>query len=309
MNYDITVLTDRRYVNPAKRNDYINNVLHEDDLVVKALEAKGLKVCRTNWDDPSFDWSSTKYALFRTTWDYFDRFNEFMQWLDQVKHRTRFINSYEIIKWNIDKSYLFELGKKGIPIPDSKYIHSGSKANLSEILSDVSWKTVILKPAIAGAARHTYKFDLHEADRYNEAFTQLIANENMILQEYQQMITEMGEITLMIFGGKYSHAVLKRAKPGDFRVQDDFGGTVHPYEPEREAIELAEHTFNLCPGKPAYGRVDMMWDNNGQLCISELELIEPELWFRKSAIAADLFSKAILEKMKEFNNQNQIHTL
>ena len=45
-----------------------------------------------------------------------------------------------------------------------------------------------------------------------------------MLQEYQNKITTKGEVAFMIFGGKYSHAVLKKAKPGDFRVQDDFGG-------------------------------------------------------------------------------------
>ena len=29
-----------------------------------------------------------------------------------------------------------------------------------------------------------------------------------------------------MINGQFTHAVLKKAKPGDFRVQDDFGGTV-----------------------------------------------------------------------------------
>ena len=72
MKLDIVVLTDRRYVAPEKKTPYIENVLQEDQLVLDALKNQGFKAVRKAWDDPDFDWSTTKYALFRTTWDYFD---------------------------------------------------------------------------------------------------------------------------------------------------------------------------------------------------------------------------------------------
>ena len=74
MQFDVVVLTDRRYVSPTKKTPYIENVLLEDRLVVEALQNEGLTVGRKAWDDPDFNWSTTRFALFRTTWDYFDRF-------------------------------------------------------------------------------------------------------------------------------------------------------------------------------------------------------------------------------------------
>ncbi len=41
MLYDITILTDHRYVSPTKIDWYIQNVLDEDQLVKSALEKKG----------------------------------------------------------------------------------------------------------------------------------------------------------------------------------------------------------------------------------------------------------------------------
>jgi glutathione synthase/RimK-type ligase-like ATP-grasp enzyme len=303
MLYDITILTDRRYVDPDIQNDYIRNVLLEDQLVRASLEKRGLKVHRTNWDDKHFDWGKTRYALFRTTWDYFDRFQAFNEWLGWVRNKTKLINPYSLIQWNIDKSYLFELRKKGIPIPPSTFIPAGITKNLMDIVQEHSWDRFILKPAIAGAARHTYLFDKKDVNNYESIFKTLIKVENMILQEYQEQITSKGEITLMMFGSQYSHAVIKKAKAGDFRVQDDFGGSVAPYRASPDSKALALKAIEACPVLPAYGRVDMMWDNHDELCISELELIEPELWFRLHPEAADQMASSIIDYMKHSKDE------
>ena len=73
--FDIVILTDHRYVNPKKADWYTQQVLDEDSLLQTALENKGLKVCKKDWADKGFDWTTTKYAIFRTTWDYFERFD------------------------------------------------------------------------------------------------------------------------------------------------------------------------------------------------------------------------------------------
>ena len=75
--YDIVILTDHRYVNPKKKDWYTKQVLDEDELLLNALEKKDLSVCKKDWSDSAFDWTKTKYAIFRTTWDYFERFKEF----------------------------------------------------------------------------------------------------------------------------------------------------------------------------------------------------------------------------------------
>ena len=47
----------------------------------------------------------------------------------------------------------------------------------------------------------------------------------------------------MLVNGHFTHSILKKAKAGDFRVQDDFGGMVYEYEASKNEINLAEKVF------------------------------------------------------------------
>lgn len=293
MLYDITLLTDSRYVAPVNAGWYELNILKEDQLITAALEKRGFQVTRINWDNADFDWKQTRAAVFRTTWDYFHRFAEFSAWLDRVSSETQFINPLSTIRWNMDKHYLGDLQSRNIRIPPTVFIKQDDNRTLSQIATVTSWNEFILKPAVSGAARHTYRFSRDEITEHEIIYRQLIAGEAMLLQEFQSRILTKGEVALMCFNGKYSHAVLKRAKAGDFRVQDDFGGSVHDYTPGEEEIRFAEEVVRVCHPTPVYARVDLIWDSADQLCVSELELIEPELWIRNFPPAAETFAEAL----------------
>jgi len=193
--FDIVILTDNRYVNPTTTNWYIDQVLLEDQLLQTALEDKGLKVCKKDWVDPSFDWKETKYAIFRTTWDYFDRFDEFFSWLDQTKNKTTFINSAEVINWNIDKHYLQDLAKSGINIAPTLFAEKGDKITLQKLFEKTKWKEAVIKPAISGAARHTYRITPSNYADFENTFQQLIKKECMLFQEFLENIILSGEIS------------------------------------------------------------------------------------------------------------------
>ncbi|UII75742.1 hypothetical protein LV716_15990 [Flagellimonas sp. HMM57] len=300
--YDIVILTDRRYIDPKEKNEYTDNILLEDRLVAEAFENIGLKVIRKSWDDPKFDWTSTKYALFRTTWDYFDRFEAFSKWLDTVSTQTRLINCKKLIDWNIDKHYLKDLAAAGITIPKTVFVEKGMETSLAKTCEEAKEKyhfksnSFVLKPCVSGAARHTYKFDVSEITQHETIFKELIATEAMMLQEFQHNIVEQGEISMMVFNGKFTHAVLKVAKQGDFRVQDDFGGSVHDYKPSKTEIEFSEKVVNAVPELPIYARVDIFKDNNSDWALAELEIFEPELWFRHNPEAAIVLALTIKER-------------
>lgn len=295
--FDVVILTESRYVRPEKVSDYVQNILTEDGLLKKALESHGLKVIRKDWADPDFDWSSTKCAIFRTTWDYFDRFDEFKLWLERVEGEMQFINPISQIRWNMDKCYLKELGDKGIRIVQTVFVKKGEPRSLSSLIKETGWKDVILKPNIAGAARNTFKINADNLDQHEAFFSELIKTKDMMLQPFQYNIATKGEVSFMVMGGKFTHAILKKAKSGDFRVQDDFGGTVHNYEAPIEEISFAEDVVKACEPLPFYARVDVMWDNEDKLAVSEVELIEPELWFREFPEAAVVLADEILKRI------------
>ena len=291
--FDIVILTDNRYIEPDIKNWYINQVLLEDKILQEKLESIGMKVCRKDWADHDFDWNSTKYAIFRTTWDYFDRFDEFFLWINQTKDKTNFINSTDIIYWNIDKYYLRDLSEKGINITSSLFIEKNKKINLKQLFEKTKWIEAVIKPTISGAARHTYRINTKNYNKYEDLFRNLIKNECMIFQEFMHNVTLKGEISLIMIAGKYTHAVRKIAKKGDFRVQDDHGGKVIPYEANSLEIEFAKQCIVKCPFSPIYARVDIIYDNKNKPALVELELIEPELWFRNNTESALLLAKEI----------------
>ncbi len=114
----------------------------------------------------------------------------------------------------------------------------------------------------------------------------------MMLQEFQRTILNKGEISLVFIQGKYTHAVLKKGKPGDFRVQDDFGGSVSVHKALDSEIKFGEKCLKALGEIPLYARVDIFYNQENKLNLGELELIEPELWFRLNPEGANRLAEA-----------------
>ncbi|MEN1783813.1 MAG: hypothetical protein AAGF77_01630 [Bacteroidota bacterium] len=295
---DITLATDPRYLKSKPGDRYVENVLLEDQLVASALEKLGLSVIRKAWDDPNFDWSSTRYVLFRAVWDYFERLERFKTWFHATANKTEFLNPKDLILWNLDKHYLKDLRSKGIHIPKTIFLEPGSSDTLMDAIGKakkigVNSDEFVLKPCIGGGARHTYRFHLTQWKKYQEILAGLLPQEGMMLQEFQKNILSKGEVSIMVIHGKVTHAILKKAKSGDFRVQDDWGGTVAVHQPSEEEVAFAEAAIKACPQPPIYARVDLFWDNEGAIALAELEIFEPELWFRFFPQASDTLALAI----------------
>ena len=291
--YDVVVLTDSRYVYPLETNTYISNVLREDELVINALKEKNLSVVKKDWNDSIFDWETTRSILFRSTWDYFEKFELFKKWFNKTKNKCLMINSAETIEWNIDKHYLLDLQEHQIPIPNSEFIQRGSSIDLLELMQKKNWNEIVVKPTISGAAKNTYRLNKGEINQFNPSWEKLIYKEDFIIQEFQNNVITEGEVAMIVIGGKFTHAVLKKAKEGDFRVQDDFGGSIAIYNPSKEMVKLAEKCTRILTPIPSYARVDVIWDNFRELVVSELELIEPELWFRLNPNAAQKLAQHV----------------
>ena len=293
--YDVVVLTQAEYINPEKVDWYVQQVLDEDNYVLEALAAHGLNVIKKDWSDPEFDWSTARALMFRTTWDYFERYSEFAPWLSSVSQTCLLLNSAEIINWNIDKHYLSDLMSAGINVAPTKFLKRNTSITLDALFKQTGWTKAVLKPAISGGAWNTYRLSPDSALAHESIFSELISKEDMLFQEFLNDIETFGEISLMFMGGSYTHAVRKIAKPGDFRVQDDHGGRVEVYDASSPEIEFGISALAASPFSPIYARVDIVRDNSGKLSLCELELIEPELWFRNNPSAADELAKACLE--------------
>tara|TARA_R100000935_G_scaffold27288_2_gene47480 strand:+ start:55997 stop:56890 length:894 start_codon:yes stop_codon:yes gene_type:complete len=295
---DVTVVTCKKYLHNTEGSTYVNNIFLEYTLLKNTLEKKGLSVQRVHWDDPTYNWSQTKVALIRTVWDYFERFEEFNMWMVKTASVTNLINPLPLQQWNSHKFYLQELQDKGVRVVPTEYISAKSKTSLAEISAKRGWKKMVIKPAISAAAFHTYKVSEKNSIESETIFQELLQSRDMLVQEFQETIVTKGEASLMVFNGSYTHAILKKAKQGDFRVQDDFGGTVHPYVPSQEEIEFAEFANTQCPTIPVYGRVDIVWDDKGLCYLSEMEFLDPEIWVRNAPETAKLLAEGIFQSIQ-----------
>ncbi len=102
-----------------------------------------------------------------------------------------------------------------------------------------------------------------------------------------------GELSLMFFDKKFSHAVIKKAKSGDFRVQAQFGGISEPVFPGEAIVKSAGALLNTIEEPLLYARVDGIIADDGNFYLMELELIEPVLFIWTDENARENFYKAL----------------
>tara|TARA_A100000164_G_scaffold60838_1_gene49223 strand:- start:489 stop:1379 length:891 start_codon:yes stop_codon:yes gene_type:complete len=291
--FDVTLVTCKKYFAPSLIDKYISNILFEEELLKNALEKINLTVDIAYWDDQNYDWSNTKIALIRTTWDYYQKLDKFVDWIEGVSKQTKLINDKNLLLWNLNKKYLLDLEKKGINIVPTRMVTHKETDTFSEICAENGWNEVIVKPAVSAAAFNTFRIKFSEFQNFESKFQKLLSESEMIIQPFFSSILKKGEASLMAVNGKFTHGILKRAKQGDFRVQDDFGGTVHQFSANKNEIFFAENVFKCCDEVPIYGRVDIMWNNSNDIFLSELEIVEPEIWSRKFPKNADYLAEAI----------------
>ena len=89
---------------------------------------------------------------------------------------------------------------------------------------------------------------------------------------------------------------MKRARDGEFRVQQDFGGRVEAASPSASLLSFAASVMTLVPDTCLYARVDVVESSRGPL-LMELELIEPELYFLHVPEAASRMAQLIAERL------------
>jgi glutathione synthase/RimK-type ligase-like ATP-grasp enzyme len=257
---------------------HLINVANEDDTLLDFLKAKGYQITKEIWNDDTVKWENYDLVILKSPWDYFDLIEDFYAWLAKLeKLKVRLLNPIEIVKWNADKHYLQEIEKAGLKVTPSAFIVKGDQINLHTYFKLFNTHQLIVKPCVSGGSKNTFKVTAANVDEITSSLTQLILEEDFIVQPFLKEIEEHGEWSFLFFNGKFSHAILKKAKEGDFRVQASFGGTVHLKDAPSDYLNNAQLYINQFAKGCLYARVDGTIIN-GEFYLMELELIEPFLF-------------------------------
>lgn len=230
--------------------------------------------------------------VMRTPWDWFhhrEQFREFLQSLASA--RARVVNAPAQLLEFADKTYLPKLQAKGVAVVPTEQLAYEELPRVPELIAKHGWTKAVLKPAFTANAVGAHLFDASSA---RAVLTELSSPQEAapwLLQPFIPSIAE-GELSFIFFQGVFSHAVRKTPKSNEWRVQHEYGGESAPYSPG--ATEVAQATELLAQAAPgtSYGRVDAVsW--NGKLHLMELELVEPELFFRHAPRSPALFADAL----------------
>jgi len=119
---------------------------------------------------------------------------------------------------------------------------------------------------------------------------------DVLVQPFIEEVEREGEYTFIFIDGALSHTTIKRAAVGEFRVQTEYGGSVTSIEPPAGLAVQAAEAFDMVPETQLYARVDGV-ARDKELLLTELELIEPNLFLNHATGAADRLAHAIARRL------------
>jgi len=273
----------------------LGKLTSDDQLAANLLLKQNVIVDAVAWDDPSVQWQKFDAVILRSTWNYHRQLPKFLQWLAILDQPTVSVwNPSDVVRANVSKKYLIDFNNAGIPIVPTVFVPQNKSAQLRSILEKENWERVIIKPEVSASAYQTISASLTNAEDDQNQLDEILKTSGALIQEFRNEITETGEWSLIFFERKFSHAVLKHPRAGDFRVQEELGGIIQAAIPSDSLIHQAQRILNHVNGQLLYARVDGIVADD-EFLVMELELIEPSLFMGFSTGAAERFASSIVK--------------
>ncbi len=253
-----------------------------------ALRAAGAEVAPVRWTDIG-EAAGFDLVLPLVAWGYNLRYAEWLAFVDAAEvSGIPVVNPPALLRWNGDKAYLAELTAATIPTVPTLSVDHLNEAALSAAHNVLQSAELVVKPPVSAGAYGTFRLGP------GEPVPEEVHGRPMLIQPWLPAVQEEGEYSLMLFGGQFSHCVVKRPHAGDFRVQPEHHGTTEICALPEGALAVAQAALAAAPTPSAYARVDLIRGLDGGLVIMELELIEPALFLDLSPGSEQRFAQAVL---------------
>lgn len=273
-------------------------------LIEAAFRERGLDARLCDWDDERVDWTEFECCVLRSPWSYTRRPEAFREWCEAASVATQFINPLDVVTWSLDKRYLHDLARAGVPIVDTNFVEPGSPAApaIAELIN--AGNDIVIKPTVGANSRQVRRFATAQTEDAL-AHLELIHSQGKVAmaQPYLRAIDDLGETNLIYFGGVFSHAIRKAALLGDD------GSTSKPTMDVRELrvpgddeLAVAASAVRVAASRGAgtnlaYARVDLVRDNSGRPVVLELEVCEPSFSMPLEPESANRYADAVLKHL------------
>ena len=273
--------------------DDIGNFVSDADLSFAPMNELGWQVDMVPWRRDT-DWDDYDLVYICTPWDYQNDVAGFLDVLATIERSSaRLCNGLELVRWNLEKTYLQELESRGADIVPSRFFDSFDARRVGACFDAHDTDTIVLKPVVGANSDNIFVVTRPLPGDVVDTLGNVFADRPFFVQPFMDSVRSEGEYSLFFFGGEYSHSILKKPKRGDFRSQEEHGADIQPVEAPDAIVDTAQRVVGVISPQPVYVRADFVRGNGKRFLLMELELIEPALYFRTDPGSAGRFAKAL----------------
>ncbi|MCB2088907.1 MAG: hypothetical protein R3E18_11055 [Sphingomonadaceae bacterium] len=260
-----------------------------------ALAQIDAELVEIDWHEADSAFAGLDLVLVGTPWDYQDEADAFLARLDAIEASgVPLCNPASLVRWNLDKHYLAELAQAGAPTIPTLWLDTPDAENVDAAFDMFDCDRVVVKRRVGAGAEGQESFT---RDAPPPAGWQM--DRPAMVQPFLPAIVEEGEYSFIFVDGAFSHALLKTAAKGDYRIQSLYGGQEVPVVPNDSDIATALGVIAAIPfTTPLYARIDMVRGPQGALLLMEAELVEPYLYPEQGPELGPRMAEAIAARLR-----------
>lgn len=242
--------------------------------------------------------------------------SKYKNFLETVETHSFLFNPSKMIRWGLNKvNYLKQLANF-VKVPHTIIIdHDEDEIpEYSELSKILNCTDIIIKPTGGNSGIGVKLINETNLDLYHKNMKEYMWEEDqdMLAQCFMYSIAHdgPGEINMYLINGQVSHAGYSTPAKGHYLIHEEHGGDGDNLEPSEAEKEFALTVYNAAVGivgvKPLYMRVDIMYDNDGDLTLMEIACGTTDMDFRDSPKGADRMAEALDEFLCEKEEEYEL---
>jgi len=264
-----------------------------DQCLATALRARGHVVDAAPWNGGFAPFARAAAVVIRSAWDYHEAPDAYLAWLDRLEPERTF-NPPDLIRWNLSKAHVLDLGARGAVIPRSRLV-AAEPAAVAAALEALHLQEAVIKPAIGASGVGVERVRRGEEAAALGRARASLARDRVLVQEFLAGI-EHGELAGVFFDGVFSHGLRRLPAPGEFRINSQYGGRMEAASLPGDVVAQMAAVLALLPVPALYARVDGLVRDD-RFTLMEVEANEPDLGMDLVPGSADRFADALLARL------------